>query len=72
MPDTSSGGGKRWLGGSGFWWLVAVLLVANWSITSVTMGAPDRLNVSYTFFTEQVAAGNVETVTSAADTIQGS
>jgi cell division protease FtsH len=70
-PDPSSGGQKQWLRGGGFWWLVVALLAANWSITSVTMGPAARTDVSYTFFTEQVTAGNVETVTSTADTIQG-
>jgi cell division protease FtsH len=35
------------------------------------MGPPERTDVSYTFFTDQLGAGNVETVTSSADTIQG-
>ena len=50
--------------------LIAVLLV-NWIVASIVMGPPARTDVSYTFFSEQLDAGNVETVTSTADTIQG-
>ena len=71
-PDTPPGGENQWLRGRGFWWLVAAFLIANWSITSVAMGPPDRADVSYTFFTEQVTAGNVDAVTSTSDMIHGS
>ncbi len=54
-----------------FWWLVIGVLAINWVVTSVVMGPPSRSDVSYTFFTDQLDAGNVETVTSTADTIQG-
>ena len=47
------------------------LLAVNWVVMSVVMGPPSRSDVSYTFFTDQLDAGNVETVTSTADTIQG-
>jgi cell division protease FtsH len=57
--------------GGGFWWLVIGLLAVNWVVMSVVMGPPPRSDVSYTFFTDQLDAGNVETVTSTADTIQG-
>jgi cell division protease FtsH len=55
----------------GFWWLVVGALAVNWVVMSVVMGPPPRSDVSYTFFTDQLDAGNVETVTSTADTIQG-
>jgi cell division protease FtsH len=55
----------------GFWWLVISVLAINWIVMSVVMGPPSRSEVSYTFFTDQLDAGNVETVTSTADTIQG-
>src|SRR3712207_2750453 len=71
MADGPPGGGEPWWRGRGFWWLVASVLVLNWSITSVAMGPPDRTDVSYTFFTEQVSDGNVESVTSTGDTIVG-
>ena len=55
----------------GIWWLLIAALAVNWSVMSVVMGPPSRTDVSYTFFTDQLDAGNVETVTSTADTIQG-
>jgi cell division protease FtsH len=55
----------------GFWWLLAAVLVINWIVMSLALGPPSRTDVSYTFFTEQLDAGNVQTVTSTADTIQG-
>ncbi len=57
--------------GAGFWWFVLAFLVLNWSLMSVLMGPPPRTDVSYTFFTEQLDDGNVDAVTSTADTIQG-
>jgi len=47
------------------------LLVVNWIVSSLVLGPPARTKVSYTFFTTQVAAGNVKEITSTADTIQG-
>ena len=52
------------------WWLIAILLIVNWIIASSLMGT-SRTTVSYTFFREQVVAGNVTEVTSTGDTIQG-
>jgi cell division protease FtsH len=62
-------GEKRRLGG--FWWIVALLLLLNWLVTSTAMEPPARSEISYSFFTEQVEAGNVESVTSSADRIDG-
>jgi cell division protease FtsH len=55
----------------GFWGLVIALLAINWIAMSVVMGPPSRTDVSYSFFTDQLDADNVATVTSTADTIQG-
>jgi cell division protease FtsH len=52
------------------WWLVLLALVVNWIIASTLMG-PSRTTVSYTFFRQQVQAGNVSEVTSTGDTIEG-
>ena len=52
------------------WWIIALALIVNWIIASTLMGS-DRTTVSYTFFREQVQAGNVSEVTSTGDTIQG-
>jgi cell division protease FtsH len=58
-------------GGGGVWLALIAILVFNWIVMSVALGPPARTTVSYTFFTEQLNAGNVQTVTSTADTIQG-
>jgi cell division protease FtsH len=55
----------------GFWWLLLAALAVNWLLMSIVMGPPPRTEVSYTFFTEQLDARNVATVTSTADTLQG-
>ncbi len=55
----------------GFWMLLIGALLVNWVVASLVMGPQERTDVSYSFFTEQLDAGNVQTVTSTADTIQG-
>ena len=52
------------------WWIVLLALVVNWIVASAVM-APSRTTVSYTFFREQVQAGNVAEITSTGDTIEG-
>jgi cell division protease FtsH len=52
------------------WWLVLLALIVNWIIASTLMGT-SRTTVSYTFFRDQVQAGNVSEVTSTGDTIEG-
>ena len=54
-----------------FWMLLIAVLLVNWVLAAVFMGPPDRTDVSYTFFTEQLDAGNVDTVTTTGDAIQG-
>jgi cell division protease FtsH len=54
-----------------FWLFVVGFLIVNWVVMSVFLGPPARTTVSYTFFAEQLDAGNVQTVTTTADTIQG-
>ncbi|MGY1644299.1 ATP-dependent zinc metalloprotease FtsH [Geodermatophilus sp. SYSU D00703] len=71
MREDSSTSRQQPRRGGGFWWLVAAALAVNWIVMSVVMGPPARTDVSYTFFTEQLDAGNVRTVTSTAETIQG-
>jgi cell division protease FtsH len=48
-----------------------VLLLVNWVVSSLLLGPPARERVSYTFFLTQVDAGNVQAITSTADTIEG-
>ncbi len=52
------------------WWLVLLLFVLNWIVASTLM-SPSRTTVSYTFFRQQVQAGNVSEITSTGDTIEG-
>ncbi len=70
MPGGATGAGQS-PRRPGFWWLLVALLVVNWSIMSVAMAPPPRTEVSYTFFADQVDAGNVAAVSSLGDTIQG-
>ncbi len=58
-------------GGRRFWWILAGLLAFNVLASVLTGGAPERLEVPYTTFRDQVQAGNVAEVTSRGDTIQG-
>jgi cell division protease FtsH len=52
-------------------WLLLVALLINWALMSVLLAPPSRTEVSYTFFGQQLSAGNVKAVTARADTIQG-
>jgi hypothetical protein len=54
------------------WWLVVlVLLTANYVLTRVFFPQSTAISVPYTFFKHQVAAGNVEAITSSGDSIEG-
>jgi cell division protease FtsH len=55
----------------GFWWLVLAALGLNWFLASVATAPAPRAEVPYTFFTEQLGAGNVEVVFASADTLEG-
>jgi cell division protease FtsH len=52
------------------WWPIVLALVANWVLASILL-SPQRTTVSYTFFRQQVQAGNVAEITSTGDTIEG-
>jgi cell division protease FtsH len=73
-PDTES---DRWAdswrrpGGSRFWLVLAGLFLLNWVLSGLLLAPPQRLDVPYTFFREQVEAGNVTQVTTTGDTIEG-
>ncbi|MBA3947222.1 MAG: ATP-dependent zinc metalloprotease FtsH [Herpetosiphonaceae bacterium] len=55
-----------------FWVTLIVLLVLNQLLVPLFFPATsDRVAVSYTFFRQQIAAGNVKDITSQADTVQG-
>ena len=59
---------KRWS-----WWLsfLVILLINFFLISTLTPGQSQRTEVSYTFFRQQVLAGNVAEISSRGDTIQG-
>jgi cell division protease FtsH len=70
MPEDEqdqAGGRPNW---KRFWLILGGLLILNWILGSLLMGAV-RPAVSYTFFLGQVNANNVQTITSTGDTIQG-
>ena len=54
------------------WWLILlVLLSANYVAAQLFFPEPSSITVPYTFFKQQVEAGNVEDVTSVGDSIEG-
>ena len=72
-PATPTGSGTR--APIRRWWrflLFPALLLANFLfIQFVTPGQPQRVEVSYTFFKQQVEADNVAQISTRTDTIQG-
>jgi len=56
---------------SRFWWVLVALLAINWIVSAMLLGPAPRPAVSYTFFVQQVDAGNVGEITSTADRIEG-
>jgi cell division protease FtsH len=56
---------------SRFWWLLLVVLLINWIVSSLLIGPAPRTKVSYTFFISQVDARNVSEITSTGDMIEG-
>jgi cell division protease FtsH len=61
----------RMPGGRRFWLVLLALLAANYVIAGLVSNNPSRESVPYSYFREQVSAGNVSEVTSTGDTIQG-
>jgi len=53
------------------WLMILILLAANWILMKMLMPTPTYLNIPYTVFKQQAQAGNVESVTSEGDAIQG-
>ncbi|MFP5219366.1 MAG: ATP-dependent metallopeptidase FtsH/Yme1/Tma family protein, partial [Actinomycetes bacterium] len=58
-------------GGSRFWVAVAVLLALNYLLSALALAPPERIEVPYTVFREQVERGNVAEVVAAGDRIEG-
>jgi cell division protease FtsH len=55
------------------WWLILmVVITANYVLTRVFFPEPSSIIIPYTFFKQQVEAGNVEAVSSEGDSIEGS
>jgi cell division protease FtsH len=55
-----------------FWVMLLVMLALNWLLVPLLFPEPqDRITVPYTFFKQQVAAGNVAEITSRGEDIQG-
>jgi cell division protease FtsH len=54
-----------------YWWVFVVLLFANWAISTLVLAPSKPAAVPYSFFREQVAAGNVKDVTGVEDAIEG-
>jgi cell division protease FtsH len=70
-PKKAPAGRPRWWPQP--WWLLfLVLLVANYLVTQVFFPESASITIPYTFFKQQVEAGNVADVTSVGDAIQGS
>ncbi len=71
--DPAGEGVSQWSppGGRRFWWILVALLALNFLASSLLGDQEERAAVPYTYFREQVAAGNVAEVTSKADAIQG-
>src|SRR5579871_213110 len=58
--------------GARLWLAILVLLAVNIvASTFFTTSPPSRLNISYTYFQQQVADGNVSQITSTGNTVEG-
>jgi len=54
------------------WWLIFLLfLLLNYLLMQTFLGEPSAITIPYTFFKQQVEAGNVKEVTGVGDTIRG-
>src|SRR5271157_787752 len=54
------------------WWLIfLLLLLINYLVMQTFFGEPSAITIPYTFFKQQVQAGNVTEVTGIGDTIRG-
>jgi cell division protease FtsH len=72
MPGSAQASGDPRRDRSWFWWVLLGALVANWLISGALLAPPERVKVSYTFFVQQVDAGNVTDITTRGDAIEGS
>jgi cell division protease FtsH len=63
---------RRRLQPQSFWLIPFVVITANYVLTRVFFREPSSITIPYTFFKEQVEAGNVQAVSSEGDSIEGS
>ena len=72
-PEDDNGWAASWRrpGGSRFWTVLALLFLLNWVVSGLLMAPPERLDVPYTLFREQVRDGNVVEVVTTGDRIEG-
>jgi hypothetical protein len=78
MPDGEKGEDdkpdsplRQMPGGRNFWILALILLAINFFVTNLLLGPEERVRIPYTFFVQQLDEGNVASITSTGDTIQG-
>jgi cell division protease FtsH len=72
-PQGDKGWAASWRrpGGSRFWTILALLLAVNYLASALALAPPQRLEVPYTLFREQVQQGNVAEVVATGDRIEG-
>jgi cell division protease FtsH len=70
--SSSSSGGRSAPQRPSLWALLALLLILDWALVlAFQPSTPTRATVPYTYFTQQIRAGNVATVTAQGSAIQG-
>ena len=71
VPPAAASGPKRTWQPQRWWLIIALFALVNLVVTHVFFPQPALRTVSYTFFKQQVAAGNVETLSSVGDALEG-
>ncbi|HJR92389.1 MAG TPA: ATP-dependent zinc metalloprotease FtsH [Acidimicrobiia bacterium] len=75
MPDDKDEDGKppfgRLPGSRSFWLIALILLAVNFFVSNLLLGPEPRVRVPYTAFIGELESGNVESITSTGETIQG-
>jgi hypothetical protein len=67
-PPAGRASGRAAVASGGGW---SSSLLVNWAVTSIAPAPLPRTELSYTFLSEQLDAGSVQSVTSTLETIQG-
>ncbi|MGH2808910.1 MAG: ATP-dependent zinc metalloprotease FtsH [Actinomycetota bacterium] len=71
-PGTRPGSGDGYRPfGRRFWWILFALLAINWLSVLFFPGEPERIEVPYTVFYEQLDEGNVKEIRARGEDIQG-